>query len=85
MKLTILPDGTVEGIYTDDAAGIFAALGRPDVIRASHVEPVSTESGVAWAVYTRTGKDTGQRFATRAEALAWEVSNIELCLERNAS
>lgn len=38
--LAVRPDGAVRAVYDDRLASVLTALGRPAVIRASHVEPV---------------------------------------------
>lgn len=40
--ITILPDGTLKFIWTDDLADLLTE-GNAEIVRASHVEPVGTE------------------------------------------
>jgi len=40
--ITILPDGSLRFIWTDDLAEL-VTLGPSKIVRASHVEPVGTE------------------------------------------
>lgn len=69
--IDIDPDGTITTLHSDDVAPLVAAAGDAVVSRASHVEP----DGMRWAVLHADGRDTGERFETRAAALAWEVQN----------
>lgn len=72
----IEPDGTITTLHSDAVAPLVAAAGDAVVARASHVEP----DGLRWAVAHADGTDTGKRFDTRAEALAWERENWrDLC------
>lgn len=74
--IQISPDGTITALHADEVAPIVAAAGDATVARASHVEP----DGLRWAVAHADGTDTGKRFDTRAEALAWERENWrDLC------
>ena len=73
--VTIRPDGTVEFIYADAAAGLLA-LGNASVTRASHVEP---HVGGGWyADMSPVGGpvllDGDRGFSTRAAALEAEVA-----------
>lgn len=68
----VLPDGRVVSIHDDDTLPLLAGLGEARIERASRVEP----DGVRWGVWTAGGDDTGARFATRAEALAWERERV---------
>lgn len=68
LDIHISPDGTITAIHSDDLMPLAVELGTPTVRRASHVEPV----GLQWGVWRADGADTGERFETRAEALAWE-------------
>ena len=69
MKLVIRPDGTVRAIYGE--AIDLAALGRPVIARASHVEP--DEEGRLSADLTPVGGPVLGPFPCRTEALAAEV------------
>ena len=66
-------------VYSDDLAPILAELGPLHVERASHVEFDNTHA--QWGVWSQAGRDTGRRFSTRAEALAWEVAHIFTLLD----
>ena len=84
MKLRIKPDGTIQGLWTDDID--FIALGRSAVRRASHVE--FDERRQLWTVREAVprgrfrrwmqvllGRPCGRvlyRVASRRDALAWE-------------
>ena len=78
-EINISPEGEAMAVYSDDLAPILAELGPLHVERASHVE---FDNGRAmWGVWSQAGRDTGQRFTTRAEALAGEVANISTLLD----
>lgn len=74
VELRIAADGTISAMHSDALQPLLRELGSVHVERASHVEPVDGTD--TWGVWTRSGKDTGKRFATRAEALAWEVEQF---------
>lgn len=75
-SITIAPDGTITTLHSDEVAPVVVGAGDATVARASHVEP----DGLRWAVAHADGRDTGERFDTRAEALAWERINWrDLC------
>ncbi len=78
-EIEISPDGEAMAVYSDDLAPVLSALGPLHVERASHVEFANNVS--KWGVWTQAGRDTGQRFSTRAEALAWEVAHISTLLD----
>jgi hypothetical protein len=67
-SITISPDGTITTLHSDEVAPVVVGAGDATVARASHVEP----DGLRWAVLHADGRDTGERFDTRGEALAWE-------------
>ena len=73
MTLTILPNGTIECIYSDDLRlpELAAVLGgEMRTTRASHVEP----AGAAWeADLAPAGGPVLGPFTTRGEALAAEA------------
>jgi len=69
MNLLITPHGQVRAVY--DEAIDLALLGRPQIKRASHVEPDETGR---WLVdLTPVGGPHLGPFALRSEALAAEV------------
>ena len=78
-EIEISPEGEAMAVYADDLAPILAELGPLHVERASHVE--FDNARAQWGVWTQAGCDTGQRFATRALALAWEVVHISTLLD----
>lgn len=67
-KIEISPDGTITTLHADEVAPLVVGTGDATISRASHVEP----DGIRWKVLHADGTDTGQRFDTRAAALAWE-------------
>ncbi len=73
MQLVIEPDGAVRCIYSEDID--LAALGRPVIRRASHVEP--TENGQWTADLSPVGGPTLTAFPTRSQALAAELRWLE--------
>lgn len=74
--LEIAPDGTITTLHSDEVAPLVVGAGDATIARASHVEP----DGLRWSVAHADGTDTGKRFDTRAEALAWEREHWrELC------
>ena len=68
MKLLVTRDGTVRAIY--DESVDLAALGRPTIARASHVEP--THDGRWTADLTPVGGPVLGPFDQRSEALEAE-------------
>ena len=78
-EIEISPSGEAQAVYSDDLAPILGALGPLHVERASHVE-FANDVGM-WGVWSQAGRDTGQRFTTRAKALEWEVRNISTLLD----
>jgi hypothetical protein len=70
MDLFIAPGGRVRGLY--DEAIDLAALGRPRIARASHVEP--DERGRWHADLSPVGGPLLGPFATRSAALAAEAA-----------
>ena len=89
IRLRITPDGTVRGLWTDEAE--FAALGHSHVRRASHVE--FDESTQRWSVREAipsirwrrcvqllTGRPLGRilhQATSRRDALLWEQRHFE--------
>jgi hypothetical protein len=68
MRLRVAPDGTVRAIYGE--AIDLAALGRPSIARASHVEP---DAEGRWSAdLTPVGGPVLGPFRCRTEALAAE-------------
>ena len=78
-EIEISPEGEAMAVYSDDLLPVLSALGSVYVERASHVEFDNTRA--RWGVWSQAGNDTGQRFTTRAEALAWEVAHISTLLD----
>jgi len=73
MHLVVAPDGTARAIYGEEID--LAALGRPTIARASHVEP---DSGGLWLADLRpVGGPVLGPFALRSEALGAEVAWLE--------
>ncbi|WP_165253683.1 hypothetical protein [Paludisphaera soli] len=73
MRLVVDPRGAVRAVYAE--AIDLAALGRPAMTRASHVEP---DAEGRWTA--DLGPSGGPRlgpFATRSEAVAAEVAWLE--------
>ena len=70
MDLVVTPTGRVRAVYGE--AIDLAALGRPDIARASHVEP--DESGRWLADLSPVGGPVLGPFDLRSEALAAEVA-----------
>ena len=73
MKLLIKPDGTVRAIYQEEIE--FAALGRPAITRASHVEP--DQDGRWFADLAPVGGPVLGPFDRRGEALNAELAWLE--------
>jgi hypothetical protein len=73
MKLVVTRDGTVRAIY--DESVDLAALGRPMIARASHVEP--THEGRWTADLTPVGGPILGPFDRRSEALEAEREWLE--------
>jgi hypothetical protein len=73
MDLVVAPDGIIRAIYSEEIP--LATLGRPRIVRASHVEP--DEDG-RWHADLRPllGPVLGP-FPCRGEALAAEVAWLE--------
>jgi hypothetical protein len=73
MHLVVAPGGCVRAIYAEEID--LAALGRPEVSRASHVEP---DGRGGWtADLSPVGGPALGPFALRSEALAAEVAWLE--------
>lgn len=73
MQLLITSGGITRCLYSE--AIDLAALGRPDIRRASHVEP--GQSGPWWADLSPVGGPMLGPFARRSEALAAERRWLE--------
>jgi hypothetical protein len=74
MQLVIQPDGAVRAIYSEEIE--LRSLGRPRIVRASHVEP---DSEGRW--FADLGPVDGPvlgPFASRGEALDAETSWLEV-------
>ncbi len=73
MHLVVAPDGMVKAIFAETID--LAALGRPTIARASHVEP---DDGGLWLADLRpVGGPVLGPFALRSEALEAEVAWLE--------
>ena len=71
--ITILPDGTLKFIWTDDLADLLTE-GHAEIVRASHVEPVGTE----WeADMGPSGGPVLSGFTRRQDAINAEVHWIK--------
>lgn len=77
-EVRIAADGTVMSMHSDELMPVIAAAGAARIERASHVEP----DGLRWGVWSAAGVDTGKRFDTRAQALAWEHENFWSLIEK---
>ena len=78
MKLIVSTDGDVTGIYTEDIT--FSTLGRPQIQRASDVEP-NDEYG--WtADLRRSGGPVFGPFDNRSQAIEAEICWLEQHLEK---
>ena len=73
MELVVGPGGRIRAIYSEEIA--LETLGRPNIVRASHVEP---DRDGRWHADLRPlrGPVLGP-FAGRGEALAAEVAWLE--------
>lgn len=74
MTVTIMPDGTLGFIYSDELQPLLS-LGTPTVRRASHVEP--NEDGQWTADMGPSGGGLLGPFKLRSEALAAEVAWLD--------
>jgi hypothetical protein len=74
MELTILPDGTLRAIYSEDID--FGVLGRPMITRASHVEP--NEQGHWMADLTSVSGPVLGPFQKRSQALEAEHAWLQV-------
>ena len=73
MQLVVDPRGTVRAVYAEMID--LATLGRPDIARASHVEP---DADGRWAAdLSPVGGPTLGPFLRRGEALAAETAWLE--------
>jgi len=73
MQLVVEQSGTVRCIYGEELD--LAALGKPVIRRASHVEP--TDDGQWTANLSPVGGPTLTAFPTRSQALAAELRWLE--------
>lgn len=73
MELIITSSGTVRGLYSEEIE--LSSLGRPQIRRASHVEP--TAEGEWTADLSLVGGPILGPFAQRSSALAAEVAWLE--------
>lgn len=73
MNLIIEQDGSIRGIYGEEIA--LDALGRPEITRASHVEP--DDRGRWLADLSPVGGPVLGPFERRSEALEVEVAWLE--------
>jgi hypothetical protein len=73
MDLVVGPGGKVRAIYSEEID--LAAIGRPAIARASHVEP--NPEGLWLADLTPMGGPVLGPFARRSEALAAEHAWLE--------
>ncbi len=74
LELSFGDDGVASGVYSDELAEVFAALGSASIKRASHVEPVA---GGWSADMGPVGGPVLGPFALRGEALAAEVEWLQ--------
>jgi hypothetical protein len=75
MHLIVAPGGSVRAIYSEEID--LSSLGRPEVSRASHVEPDAR--GVWTADLSPVGGPLLGPFARRSEALASELAWLRAC------
>lgn len=74
MRKVIIKDGQVRFIYSDDMVP-FLSLGKAEVKRVSHVEPVAIGSEIKWtADMSPVHGPTLGPYDTRDEALKMEVN-----------
>lgn len=71
MEVFVRPDGSTQAIYSD--ALKLEQLGAPDIKRASHVEPDPKQPGKWFVDMTPVGGPTRDGFATRQEAIDFEL------------
>ena len=69
----IEPNGAVRGIYSDLIP--YQAIGTPDIVRASHVEP--DKHGMWWADMTPMNGPKLGPFLERSKAIQTEVQWLE--------
>jgi hypothetical protein len=74
MQIVIQPDGTVRAIYCEEID--LRSLGRPRIVRASHVEPDA--EGRWLADLGPVGGPVLGPFGSRSEALRAETSWLEV-------
>jgi len=73
----VIKDGVLQMIAPDDLS-FLSRLGHVSVRRASHVEPISTESGTQWtADLSPVGGPLLGPFPRRSEALSSETAWLE--------
>ncbi len=78
MTLIVQPDGSVKAIYGEELE--LTSLGPLRVKRASHVEHSAVwQQWYVWldSIAIKLNLPNCQRFNSRKEALAWEVSQLE--------
>jgi hypothetical protein len=76
MKM-VIKNGRIQAIAPDDL-GFLEQLGLCTVRRASHVEPVPTDTGTQWAAdLSPVGGPMLGPYRTRSEALAAELAWLE--------
>lgn len=75
MNLYIRPDGSAQCIYDEKLP--LQEIGAIDIKRASHVEPDPDKSGTWFADLHPVGGPKVTGFATRAEALAYEIAWLD--------
>ena len=78
MNLYVDEQGVVQAVWTDALLPLVGALGgQARIERASSVEPDGTLGGLGWGVQLAGQEQPVQGFSSRAEALAWEVEEVE--------
>ena len=82
MLINIMPDGSMESLYSDDIDYEEFSDEEPTIERASNVEPLTNRRG--WRVHIiETGEvyeadpRTGEPFVKRKQALEFEVELLE--------
>lgn len=76
-KVFVAPNGEVRFVYSDEVMTALGRIGRETVRRASHVEPTQDGGMVVWFADMSPVGGGSQYFVTRAQALAWEVRELE--------
>ena len=75
MNIYIRPNGDMQCIYNENID--LAQIGQVDIRRASHVEPDPERPGWWYSDLSPVGGPKIAGFATRAEALKFEVDWLE--------